>query len=74
MNFGAVTVPTESFDSLLQTLQKTVMVAVGYGMLNRSFQWATFAVTPLLVGPAYLEGKVEYGVIAQACIRESQSI
>ncbi|CAJ1352702.1 unnamed protein product [Effrenium voratum] len=55
-----------SFDSLLQTLQKTVMVAVGYGMLNRSFQWATFAVTPLLVGPAYLEGKVEYGVIAQA--------
>ena len=55
----------EAFTTLLDTAYRRVLVAVGYGMLNRNFQWATFVVTPILVGPAYLAGKVEFGVIAQ---------
>ena len=54
-----------AFTTLLDTAYQRVLVAVGYGMLNRNFQWATFVVTPVLVGPAYLKGKVEFGVIAQ---------
>ena len=41
------------------------MVTTGYSMVNRSFHWATFAVIPMLVGPAYLEGRIEFGVISQ---------
>ncbi|CAE7449435.1 ABCC2 [Symbiodinium sp. CCMP2456] len=54
-----------AFTTLLDTAYQRVLVAAGYGMLNRNFQWATFVVTPVLVGPAYLKGKVEFGVIAQ---------
>ena len=54
-----------AFTTLLETAYQRVLVAAGYGMLNRNFQWATFVVTPVLVGPAYLKGKVEFGVIAQ---------
>ena len=54
-----------AFTTLLDTAYRRVLVACGYGMLNRNFQWATFVVTPVLVGPAYLKGKVEFGVIAQ---------
>ena len=42
------------------------MVASGFGMFNRSFHWATFAIPALLVGPAYLRGEVPFGVISQA--------
>ena len=42
-----------------------VMVTTGYSMVNRSFHWATFAVIPMLVGPAYLEGRIDFGVISQ---------
>ena len=54
------------FSSLLQTVYKSVLVTSGFGMFNRSFHWATFAVAPLLVGPAYLRGEVQFGVISQA--------
>ena len=40
-------------------------------MLNRSFHWATFAVIPMLVGPSYLDGHIEFGVISQASLAES---
>eukprot|EP00439_Symbiodinium_sp_Y106_P080985 s101_g19.t2 len=54
------------FTGLLQTVYKSVLVTSGFGMFNRSFHWATFAVAPLLVGPAYLRGEVQFGVISQA--------
>ncbi|CAK9084111.1 unnamed protein product [Durusdinium trenchii] len=54
------------FRNLLEALYQSVLVATGYSMLNRTFHWATFAVIPMLVGPAYLDGRVEFGVISQA--------
>ena len=54
------------FSGLLQTVYRSVLVTSGFGMFNRSFHWATFAVAPLLVGPAYLRGEVQFGVISQA--------
>ena len=54
------------FSGLLQTVYKSILVTSGFGMFNRSFHWATFAVAPLLVGPAYLRGEVQFGVISQA--------
>eukprot|EP00435_Cladocopium_sp_Y103_P025950 s1408_g6.t1 len=55
-----------AFGELLRTMYKSVLLTTGYSMVNRTFHWATFAVIPMLVGPAYLEGKIEFGVISQA--------
>eukprot|EP00928_Gymnodinium_smaydae_P032149 TRINITY_DN23357_c0_g2_i1.p1 TRINITY_DN23357_c0_g2~~TRINITY_DN23357_c0_g2_i1.p1 ORF type:complete len:668 (-),score=117.83 TRINITY_DN23357_c0_g2_i1:208-2211(-) len=55
----------EMFSSLLDTTYKSVVVLSGFGMFNRTFHWATFSVAPLLVGPAYLRGEVDFGVISQ---------
>jgi len=57
---------TALFDGLLNTVYRSVVVASGFGMFNRSFHWATFAIPALLVGPAYLKGEVQFGVISQA--------
>lgn len=57
---------TTLFDGLLNTVYRSVVVASGFGMFNRSFHWATFAIPALLVGPAYLKGEVQFGVISQA--------
>eukprot|EP00913_Durusdinium_trenchii_P009094 g8550.t1 len=54
------------FNDLLTTVYRSVVVASGFGMFNRSFHWATFAIPALLVGPAYLRGEVQFGVISQA--------
>ncbi|CAJ1351673.1 unnamed protein product [Effrenium voratum] len=54
------------FNNLLGTVYRSIMVTSGFGMFNRSFHWATFAIPALLVGPAYLRGEVPFGVISQA--------
>lgn len=56
----------ELFNGLIATVYRAIIVHTGFHVFNRSFHWATFAVAPLMVGPAYLRGEVEFGVISQA--------
>ncbi|CAE8619571.1 unnamed protein product [Polarella glacialis] len=56
---------SDHFTSLLDTIYKGILVSSGYSVFNRTFHWATFAVSPLLVGPAYLRGEVPFGAISQ---------
>lgn len=57
---------SDLFKKLTHTIYRAIMVNTGFSVFNRTFHWATFAVAPLTVGPAYLRGDVEFGSIAQA--------
>jgi len=57
---------SDLFAALMHTMYRSLIVTAGFSMFNRTFHWATFAVAPLLVGPAYLRGEVQFGVISQA--------
>eukprot|EP00413_Alexandrium_margalefii_P009256 CAMPEP_0204534500 /NCGR_PEP_ID=MMETSP0661-20131031/13006_1 /ASSEMBLY_ACC=CAM_ASM_000606 /TAXON_ID=109239 /ORGANISM="Alexandrium margalefi, Strain AMGDE01CS-322" /LENGTH=201 /DNA_ID=CAMNT_0051540957 /DNA_START=38 /DNA_END=640 /DNA_ORIENTATION=- len=54
------------FKRLMGTVYRSILVNSGFSVFNRTFHWATFAVAPLTVGPAYLRGEIEFGAIAQA--------
>lgn len=54
------------FKGLLSTIYSSLWILTGFHMFQRTFSWATFAVAPLLVGPSYLRGEVEFGSISQA--------
>mmetsp|Transcript_78571 Transcript_78571/g.238366 ORF Transcript_78571/g.238366 Transcript_78571/m.238366 type:complete len:654 (-) Transcript_78571:103-2064(-) len=54
------------FAALLRAKYRSIIVHTSFSVFNRSFHWATFAVAPLMVGPAYLRGEVEFGAISQA--------
>jgi len=56
----------ELFRRLTATVYRSITVRTGFSVFNRTFHWATFAVAPLTVGPAYLRGEIEFGAIAQA--------
>jgi len=53
------------FNKLFHTLSESMVLHQLLGTLLKSFGFATFAVAPLLVGPSYLRGEVEFGAIMQ---------
>lgn len=53
------------YNEFIASTQNLIVVSVGMSVFNQSFHWATFAVAPLLVGPKYMRGEVEFGTIAQ---------
>jgi ABC-type uncharacterized transport system fused permease/ATPase subunit len=60
----------QRFDDLLGELAKTIYsqkkLIVAFRMLKDTSRWATFALAPLLVGPQYIKGDLEFGAIMQA--------
>lgn len=56
------------FDELLGTIYRGIYLLTGFGVFKQAFNFATFAVAPLAVGPAYLRGEVEFGAISQASL------
>jgi len=53
-------------NTLLKTMYESLVLTQCLHTFTRAFGWATFAVGPLLVGPKYLSGQVEFGAITQA--------
>lgn len=54
------------FCTLLETIQRRILLMASFGMFRQMYFFATFAVAPLAVGPAYLRGELEFGAISQA--------
>lgn len=55
-------------EALLVSLYEVVFLSQSLSAFLKVFGFATFAVAPLLVGPAYLRGEVEFGTISQTSI------
>lgn len=60
----------QRFEEILRTLIQAIysqkMSVAAFNMLKDTLRWATFAFAPLLVGPAYMRGEIEFGAIMQA--------
>jgi len=60
----------QRFDEILGVLFQAVYShkksVAAFNMVKDTLRWATFAFAPLLVGPAYMRGEIEFGAIMQA--------
>eukprot|EP00929_Paragymnodinium_shiwhaense_P000272 TRINITY_DN100512_c0_g1_i1.p1 TRINITY_DN100512_c0_g1~~TRINITY_DN100512_c0_g1_i1.p1 ORF type:complete len:664 (+),score=100.69 TRINITY_DN100512_c0_g1_i1:64-2055(+) len=54
------------FGTLIDTMYRRMYVQVTFWAFQDTFTYVTFAIPALLVGPAYLNGDVEFGTIGQA--------
>eukprot|EP00468_Gymnochlora_sp_CCMP2014_P010513 CAMPEP_0167764206 /NCGR_PEP_ID=MMETSP0110_2-20121227/13875_1 /TAXON_ID=629695 /ORGANISM="Gymnochlora sp., Strain CCMP2014" /LENGTH=681 /DNA_ID=CAMNT_0007651527 /DNA_START=33 /DNA_END=2078 /DNA_ORIENTATION=+ len=56
------------FDDLVVTLLSQLSWVAGLDLFNKTFQYVTIILPPLLIAPLYFEGKLEFGVISQAAM------
>mmetsp|Transcript_35944 Transcript_35944/g.101193 ORF Transcript_35944/g.101193 Transcript_35944/m.101193 type:complete len:657 (-) Transcript_35944:175-2145(-) len=54
-----------SYKALLSTMYESIVLHQCLGTMLKSFGYATFAVGPLIAGPAYLRGETEFGTLTQ---------
>jgi len=55
----------KAFTVLFEMVQRSVYVSAGLSAFNKCYGIAVLAVVPMLVGPRYLRGEVEFGMITQ---------